>query len=449
MLCFQVYFLELFSDNWNWSRPMVNKGIGEKPQARAQHSANKINSNEIAIFGGWTDRPTNELWFFNFVDMEWRRPAASGIIPRPRYRHTSEVVLGKLFILGGSDSGDDNTDGARHLSFHELNLDTMSWSHPELRGGNPFPRSGHSSSVIGAKSIVVFGGKRNDEVFFNDTVIIDVETYTMTIVRTVESAMPTPINNASIATMGNTFYVFGGTAANLDCYNDIRSLDVGPYLDSSDITVGEGSASDYSFKVLIIGDASVGKSAILTRFAENSFLPNYTATIGIDFNSRMIRVDGSICKLEIWDTAGQERFSTITANYYRGAQGALLVYDVAMRESLDHVKSWYDRAKQLGGQDIVTVLIGNKADLPADERQVTWEEGDAVAADLGIQFMETSALSGTNVEMAFVTMTSAIKASVDRRGLSGVKTSNLEAAGGVTLAQGERKMTMREKCGCS
>lgn len=428
---------------------MINKGICETPQARLQHSASKVSSNEIAIFGGWTNRPTNELWFFNYVDREWKLPAASGILPRARYRHTSEVLLGKLFILGGSDNGDDNTDGARHLSFHELDLGSLEWAHPELRGGNPFPRSGHCSSVIGAKSIVVFGGKRNDEVFFNDTVIIDAETYTMTVVRTVENAMPTPINNASIATMGNTFYVFGGTATNLDCYNDIRSLDVGPYLDSSDITVGEGSASDYSFKVLIIGDASVGKSAILTRFAENAFLPNYTATIGIDFNSRMIRVDGSICKLEIWDTAGQERFSTITANYYRGAQGSLLVYDVSFRDSLQHVKSWFDRAKQLGGQDIETVLIGNKADLPADERQVSWEEGDAVAAELGIQFMETSALSGTNVEMAFVTMTSAIKASVDRRGLSGVKTGNLEAAGGVTLAHGERKMTMREKCGCS
>jgi hypothetical protein len=77
----------------------------------------------------------------------------------------------------------------------------------------------------------------------------------MTTIRCVENAMPTPINNASVVTMGNVFYVFGGSSANLECYNDIRSLDIGPYLDSSDITVGEGSASDYSFKILIIGDA--------------------------------------------------------------------------------------------------------------------------------------------------------------------------------------------------
>ena len=159
-----MYFLELASDSWNWTHPVLNKGTGEKPLARVQHSANKITSNEIAVFGGWTDQPTNDLWFFNFVDLEWKQPAASGIVPRPRYRHTSEVLMGKMYILGGSDRGDDNTDGSRHLSFHELNLETMTWSHPELRGGNPFPRSGHCSSVIGAKSIVIFGGKRNDEV---------------------------------------------------------------------------------------------------------------------------------------------------------------------------------------------------------------------------------------------------------------------------------------------
>lgn len=198
--------------------------------------------------------------------------------------------------------------------------------------------------------------------------------------------MPTPITNASLCAIGNTCYVFGGTDINGACFNDIRFIDLTEYLDEKDITVGEGAASDYSFKILIIGDAAVGKSALLTRFSENVFLDSYTSTIGwllpsrfllillsigIDFNSRMIRVGGSICKLEIWDTAGQERFSTITANYYRGAQGALLVYDIGRRESFEHVKSWYERAKQLGGQDIEPVLIGNKSDLARSMVQVS------------------------------------------------------------------------------
>jgi len=184
------------------------------------------------------------------------------------------------------------------------------------------------------------------------------------------------------------------------------------------------------------------------RFSENIFLQNYTSTIGIDFNSRMIRVEKAICKLEIWDTAGQERFSTITANYYRGAQGALLVYDVGLRTSFEHVKQWFDRVKQLGGSDIETVLVGNKSDLAV--RQVSREEGESLGAALGVPYVETSALSGSNVESSFVTMTAAIKRSVDRRGLTGIRESHLRNAADVTLATSEKRSSrLYDSCsGC-
>lgn len=184
----------------------------------------------------------------------------------------------------------------------------------------------------------------------------------------------------------------------------------------------------------------------MTRFAENNFLTSYTSTIGIDFNSRMIRVENAICKLEIWDTAGQERFSTITANYYRGAQGALVVYDIGLRDSFQHAQVWFDRAKQLGGQDIEAILVGNKNDISDAERQVSYSEGEELGRSLGIPFIETSALNGNNVEGAFVCMTLGIKNSVDRRGLTGVKASTLQKAGGVTLATGEKKSSI---CGCN
>lgn len=124
-------------------------------------------------------------------------------------------------------------------------------------------------------------------------------------VNAIETQLPTPVGNASITAVGNKCFVFGGTDMKNSCYNDIRALDVGLYLSDDDVTVGEGASSDYNFKILIIGDAGVGKSALLSRFSENAFLPSYTSTIGIDFNSRMIRVDKTICKLEIWDTAGK------------------------------------------------------------------------------------------------------------------------------------------------
>jgi GTPase SAR1 family protein len=123
------------------------------------------------------------------------------------------------------------------------------------------------------------------------------------------------------------------------------------------------------------------------------------------------------------------------------------VYDVSSRESFEHVSRWYERARQLGGEDLVTILVGNKIDLPDNERQVTTQEGELYARELNIPFLETSALSGSNVESVFVTMTRDVKKLVDSRGLSGVKGKNLRQAGGVTLAN--RELGGRSSCGCS
>ena len=145
-------------------------------------------------------------------------------------------------------------------------------------------------------------------------------------------------------------------------------------------------------------------------------------------------------KLNVWDTAGQERFRTLTSSYYRGAQGALLVYDVGLKESFDHVKTWYDRAKQLGGENLETILIGNKSDVPAGSRQVSTVDAEMLASELKIPMMETSALNGYNVEAAFVRMTKDIKASIDRRGLAGVKNKGASIQNGsVTLSEKESK----------
>lgn len=122
---------------------------------------------------------------------------------------------------------------------------------------------------------------------------------------------------------------------------------------------------------------------------------------------------------------------------------------VALRESFEKVKSWYQRAKQLGGEDIEPILIGNKTDLGKESREVSTSEGQALAKELGIPFMETSALSGDNVEAAFVKMTGRIKESVDRRGVTGVQGTHNTAGGRAVLGAGDRKMTMRDRCGCS
>ena len=126
----------------------------------------------------------------------------------------------------------------------------------------------------------------------------------------------------------------------------------------------------------------------------------------------------------------------------------IIFCNVALKESFEKVRSWYQRAKQLGGEDIEPILIGNKSDLSAN-REVSTSEGQALAKELGIPFMETSALSGDNVEAAFVKMTGRIKDSVDRRGVTGVQGTSNTLGGRTQLSSGDRKMTMRDKCGCN
>lgn len=300
-----VYFLTLHADKWVWSKPLLHGTSAQKPVPRAEHAAVRTGANDVLIFGGWagehngaeSSRPLNDLWTFHIVDMEWKQVSTSGIQPRPRYRHRMEVINSKVYLLGGVDNGEDIAETSHPaISFHELDLATMQWAHPTIRGTNPFPRSGHSSSVIGAHSLAIFGGKYNATTFLQDLLLLDTESYTCVQVRAVETHLPTPVSNASLNIIGNKCFVFGGTDVKTHVYNDLRALDVGSYLSSDDITVNQGAASDYAFKILIIGDACVGKSSLLTRFSENLFLTHYASTVGIDFNSRMIRVDQSICK---------------------------------------------------------------------------------------------------------------------------------------------------------
>jgi Ras-related protein Rab-1A len=165
---------------------------------------------------------------------------------------------------------------------------------------------------------------------------------------------------------------------------------------------------DYLFKLLLIGDSGVGKSCLLLRFADDSYLESYISTIGVDFKIRTVEQDGKTIKLQIWDTAGQERFRTITSSYYRGAHGIIVVYDVTDQESFNNVKQWLSEIDRYASEHVNKLLVGNKCDLTAN-RVVSYEAGKAFADEIGIPFMEASAKDSTNVEQAFMVMTGAIK----------------------------------------
>ncbi|KAL8552834.1 hypothetical protein ACS0TY_001500 [Phlomoides rotata] len=165
---------------------------------------------------------------------------------------------------------------------------------------------------------------------------------------------------------------------------------------------------DYLFKLLLIGDSGVGKSCLLLRFADDSYLESYISTIGVDFKIRTVEQDGKTIKLQIWDTAGQERFRTITSSYYRGAHGIIVVYDVTDQESFNNVKQWLNEIDRYASDNVNKLLVGNKCDLTA-QKVVSTETAKAFADEIGIPFMEASAKNATNVEQAFMAMSAAIK----------------------------------------
>ena len=160
------------------------------------------------------------------------------------------------------------------------------------------------------------------------------------------------------------------------------------------------------FKILTIGESGVGKTCILRRFVENKFLKNHLATIGIDFKTKTLNINDQEIKLKIWDTAGQERFRNITNQYYKGADGIVLVFDVTDEASFEKIKDWMDQILSNTNKDeICLVLLGNKCDVEAATRSIKPEQGKELANELNINYFETSALSGYNIKEAFETLT--------------------------------------------
>lgn len=157
---------------------------------------------------------------------------------------------------------------------------------------------------------------------------------------------------------------------------------------------------DYLFKVVLIGDSGVGKSNLLSRFTRNEFNLDSKSTIGVEFATKSIKVDAKTIKAQIWDTAGQERYRAITSAYYRGAVGALLVYDISKQVTFENVERWLKELRDHAEPNIVIMLVGNKSDL-RHKRAVSTETAMAFAENNNLAFIETSALDSTGVEEAF------------------------------------------------
>ncbi|RWV93934.1 hypothetical protein BHE74_00047516 [Ensete ventricosum] len=174
---------------------------------------------------------------------------------------------------------------------------------------------------------------------------------------------------------------------------------------------------DYLFKVVLIGDSGVGKSNLLSRFTRNHFSLDSKSTIGVEFATRTLQVEGRMVKAQIWDTAGQERYRAITSAYYRGALGAFLVYDVTKPKSFENANRWLKELRDHADSNIVIMLVGNKTDLK-HLRAITSEDAQSFAEKEGVSFLETSALEAINVEKAFQIILAEIYRIISKKPLS-------------------------------
>ena len=164
----------------------------------------------------------------------------------------------------------------------------------------------------------------------------------------------------------------------------------------------EEAEDDYNlYKILLLGDTSVGKSCLLLRFCDNSFQEAHLTTIGLDFRLKTINLkDDRKVKIQIWDTAGEDRFRSITRNYYKGAKGILLIFDVTDKETFTHVRDWIERIHEESPEGITICLVGNKIDMN-ESRVISNEEGKKIADEFKIPYFETSAKSNIGVEEVF------------------------------------------------
>ncbi len=169
-------------------------------------------------------------------------------------------------------------------------------------------------------------------------------------------------------------------------------------------------AFDYLFKVVLVGDAEVGKTSLTTRFAYGTFTDGYISTLGVDFIVKSIPIDNYIIKLQAWDTAGQERYSGVRPIYYRGAKGALLVFDITMRQSFVNVEKWFNQIRKYSGADVPIVLVGNKLDL-SESRVVSTDEVRVYSAQKEMIYFETSAKTDYAVTDVFKNLAELILAS--------------------------------------
>jgi small GTP-binding protein len=186
---------------------------------------------------------------------------------------------------------------------------------------------------------------------------------------------------------------------------------------------------EFIYKILLLGDSSVGKTCFLMRYTDNTFQDIHMSTIGLDYKLKNVQLEnGKMVKIQVWDTAGQDRFRSITKNYYKGAHGIILIYDVTEQKSFDNVKNWMAQIKEEVSERVSIVLVGNKID-DEDNRKISTEQGESMAKDYEIMFFECSAKTGQNIDEIFNNLVKKVVENFSKSSDSGQKLKNKKKKG--------------------
>ena len=196
---------------------------------------------------------------------------------------------------------------------------------------------------------------------------------------------------------------------------------------------------DIKINIMLLGDSSVGKSSILKRYSKNQFSPNFISSIGVDFETKILKINNQNINVSIWDTAGQERYKVLSKNYYNQSDGFVIVYDITKKETFFNVKKWIEEINDSCSEYNKTVIVGNKSDLEED-RQIKKEDGKKLAQDHNLNFFEISALKGHNIDKAFDCLIKIILKDIKS------KESNESNRTSKLTIQSHRKYNNKRKC---
>ena len=210
-----------------------------------------------------------------------------------------------------------------------------------------------------------------------------------------------------------------------------------------ELSPGDYEQEDYKIKIIVVGDSGVGKTNLINRFASDKFDTNSKATIGVEFVYKTLKINKEVIKVEVWDTAGQERYRAITSSYYKGAKGAIIVYDITNEDSFNNVESWMNEVTKKGKTDMQFLLVGNKKDL-VNDRKVTEQKGIDKAKELNMNLFEASALEKTNVNEAFNYLMKEIYLNIRRE--KNINTNNEEKIGQSGIALNTNKKNKKKCC---